>query len=354
MSWRLKELLTLALEAGGDSLHLHTGLPAVAMSGQGLVPLTEARLTPEDCDRIAASLLGRSVDELQQERLGGSEPELCRYRAEVFRQRDALSLVFKLAPWHHPRLEELRLPASVKECLAARSGLFLVSGPRGAGKTWSLAGALDELHRGRALRSLVLSPSPEICLEPHRGMVTHHTVKNWSRALQQAQSADIDVFVLDGVPWEEVLEDVLRLCESGALVLASVRESADSYCAFAGLWERLPAWSHYGHRSRLSEAVQAVLYQKLIPQTHSQGLTPAVEIAIATPVLRSLLEDERCIQYYNHLQTGNQLGMQTLEQSLFFLFREGLIDEESALAGTRFPEDLSRMITAWRTHSERG
>ena len=350
-NWNLRELFTLALEAGGTSLHLNSALPAVAKTKGGLVPLTEQYLTPDDCEDIAATLSTQAVHRLKQESFYGLEPGICRYRAELYRQRDVLSLVFKLAPWRLRPLEELGLPPNVPELLQARRGLILVCGPQGAGKSWTLAALLDYIHRQRSVRSLVLGDPLEFELEARLGMTTTQSVKqgHWEEALDQIEFSDVDVVALDDFPVRRTLERALELAEAGILVLATVRNALDVSSSLFELWTKHPAWLHHSLRERVSQALQAIIFQKLVAGMTDQEKFPATEIMVASPPMRHLIQEERFIQFYNSIQTGLNSGMHTLEQSLFELFRSGCIDEKTALSETRYPDDVRRSIGTWRS-----
>ena len=352
--WNLRELLTKALEARGTSLHLNSGLPAVAMAGDRLVPLTEQLLTPDDCSNIVATISSGEVGCLKQESLSGRELGLCRYRAEIYRQRDVLSVVFKLTPWRLPPLEELNLPSNVPELLQARRGLILVCGPRGAGKSWTLAAMLDYIHRYRAVRSLVLGEPLEFELEARRGMPTAQSVKHdhWEAALEELEFSDLDVVALDHSPVRQTLERALDLAEAGILVLTTVRNPFDVSSTLFELWTRHPAGLHHSLRERVSQSLQAVLFQKLVPGVREGERFPATEMVVATLPMRNLIREERRIQFYNHIQTGGKYGNHTLEQSLFELFRAGSIDEETALSQTRYPEDVKRAIEFYGSRAE--
>lgn len=348
--WNLKDLFTQALQARGLSLHLHSGLPAVAVTPDGVVPLTEHRLTRGDCAAIAAMISNQDVQRLNQESLSGQQPGICRYRAEIYRQRDVLSLVFKLSPWQLPPLHELSLPPNLPDLIQAQSGLILVCGPRGAGKSWTLAGMLDHIHRNRAVRSLVLGSPLEFELEVERGLSTSHSVtdEDWEDTLEQVEYSDIDVVALDDVPVRRTLQRMLDLAEAGILVLATVRSAFEVNCFLFDLWTQYPEWLHPSLKERVALSLQAVLFQKLVPGVAEAERFPATELVVPTAGMRNLIREERYVQFYNHIQTGGRYGMHTLEQSLFQLLRAGNIDEDTALSETRHPEDMKRLIEAWR------
>lgn len=345
--WNLQALLKLTREAGGSILHINCGLPPVTRNRHTLLPLHEGKFTPEDCDRLAAGLLGRqSVLSVKSATVRGREPELGTYRAAIYRQRDVPNIVIKLQPLTPMPLEELGLPTRVEEMMAPARGLILVCGPSRSGKTWTLGALARRFHRLRAAHTLILGQAADFEYPLDQGLVTRQPEEDtdsWKQALQWAGSSDVDAVVLDGMSSLNQVESALDLAQS-KLVMAGLNDNDYSYTAISGVAERFPAGRHLEMRYLLAHAFRGCLAQRIVAGASRGAEHLAVEIVVGTPHLRSLIREDRCIQFSNAVDTGAKYGMQSLDRSLLDLYRSGRVDRDTALDTSLCPSELDRMM----------
>lgn len=324
-------LLALALRESASDLHLATGrVPTVRVDGR-MRPLDLPPLQAETMRVLLGQMLSeeqrRQFEERHDLDLALALPDAPRCRVNVFEQLHGAGAVLRLLPQRVPSLEALGLGETFRRLLDVESGLLLVTGPTGSGKSTTLAALVDHLNRERELHILTLEDPLEFIHEPRRSQVSQREIPRHSPAFAQALRAalrqDPDVIMLGELRDLETIRLALTAAETGHLVLATLHTSSAAKSVdrivdvFAGEEKAMV-------RSLLAESLQAVVSQVLVSRIGG-GRVAAHEILVATPAVRNLIREGKTAQLHSVMQTGVGQGMQTLDSSLQGLVARGQI-----------------------------
>ena len=323
MSWNLDSLLALATAQRASDLHLHAGLtPRVRVHGKlhaldASEPLTDEHLRHMLCDYLDATqqtyfVQGQEVD------FAFSVPKLGRFRGNAFAHQHGCGAVLRHIPNHTPTLTELHAPAVVTELLQ-RTGLLLVTGPTGSGKSTTLAAMVRHLNTHSAQHIVTLEDPIEFvhpsqhCLVTQREMGTHS--QGFAQALRAALREDPDVILVGELRDLDTIRLALTAAETGHLVLASLhtRSAASTVERMVDVFD---AQEKNLVRTQLSEALIGVLSQTLYPTPERDGRHAVFETLVVTPAIRHLIREGKTAQMQSAIQTGAAHGMQTLDQAL--------------------------------------
>ena len=342
----MEDLLALLVRKGGSDLHISTHSPPRLRIDGILVPVECPPLTADDTRRLATSVLtSDQIAKMDRDLELDCSFELegqGRFRANVFYQRGAVACVLRLVPNEIADFDQLGLPQGVCERLCnLRQGLVLVTGATGAGKSTSLASMIDFVNRNRQGHIVTIEDPIEFAHRSQGCMVTQREIgsdsKGFGNALRSVLRQDPDVVLVGELRDLETIEAALTLAETGHLTFGTLHTS-DAVQTINRIIDVFPAHQQEQVRTMLSFTLEAVFCQKLIPTARGDGRGLAAEIMIATPGIRALIRDDKAHQIYSHIQTGGQLGMQTMSQSLANLVQSGacrLRDAERVLSDTK-------------------
>ncbi|MDD2059903.1 type IV pilus twitching motility protein PilT [Pseudomonas sp. GD03860] len=330
------ELLGLATRAGASDLHLAAAeVPAIRLDGC----ISRLSLPAFSAEQVHG-LLGQLMSESQKKDFethldidfSVAVPGLGRFRVNAFNQLQGPSAVVRVIAGKVSTLAELGLGDVFRQIAELSSGLVLVTGPTGSGKTTTLAALLDHLNRERALHILTLEDPIEFIHSPQRSLISQREVGRHSRGFAQALRAslrqDPDVIMLGELRDQETIRLALTAAETGHLVLATVHTGSAAK-TIDRLVDVFAAQEKQLVRAMLAEALQAVVSQVLVARTGG-GRIAAHEVLLATPAVRNLVREGKVAQLYSTIQTGGALGMQTLDSCLQGLLQRGLISPDSA------------------------
>jgi twitching motility protein PilT len=350
----MEELLALMVRQGGSDLHLSVASPPRIRVDGLLLPVETAELTAEDTRRLATSILdtdqiAKLDRELELDCSFGLEGH-GRFRANVFHQQGAVAAVLRSIPAKVPAFADLGMPAGVCERICSlRSGLVLVTGSTGSGKSTSLAAMIDHVNTNRQAHIVTIEDPVEFT-HAHKGcVVTQREIggdtRDFKSALRSVLRQDPDIVLVGELRDHETIEAALTLAETGHLTFATLHTS-DAVQTVNRIVDVFPAHQQSQVRTQLSFTLEAVFSQQLLPSASGRGRVLVAETMLATPGIRALIRDGKSHQLYSQIQTGGRLGMTTMAQSLAEKVREGeidLIDAERALSDT---SELMNLIKA--------
>lgn len=334
----LRQLLLEARDLGASDLHLKTGMvPAVRVHG-GLQDLAYPPLSPEICE---TSLLAILDDEQQAEFAQKHDLDFCydggelgRFRTNYLGEHRGLDGVFRLIPAHVPSLDELHLPPQVKRFTEYRVGIVLVTGPKGSGKTTTLAAMVDIINSSRAEHIITVEDPIEFVQPCKRGHVNQRQVgihtKSFSNALRSALREAPDVIMVGEMRDLETTSLAITAAETGHLVLATLH-TPDAVRTIGRVLDVFPAKEQPQIRAMLSESLRGIVSQLLVPGADGHSMVLATEILVNTQAIGHLIREEKVHQIRGLMQTGKQYGMTLMEESLVRLAKEGRITRETAL-----------------------
>ena len=350
----VNELLKAAHSHGASDLHLKVGsCPILRINGE-LSPLsTENRLSQEDTLKIAFSVMSPGQREVFKKKndidLAYSVPGLGRFRCNIFIQRGTIGLVFRVIPMRIPTIEELLLPDVLKKISMESRGLILVTGTTGSGKSTTLASMLDNINTNKTEHIMTIEDPIEYLHRDKRSIVNQREIGNdtesFSKALRAALRQDPDVILVGEMRDFETIQTALTAAETGHLVLSTLH-TIDSTETINRIISVFPPYQHKQVRMQLASVLKAIISMRLVPRADGKGRVPAVEVLIATGTIKDcILDPDKTKIIPDAIAQGAlHYGMQTFDQSLFNLFKTGLITYEEALRRATNPDDFALKV----------
>lgn len=330
------ELLAFGVEKNASDLHLSVGLPPLirvdgdlrrlntpALTGKGVLDLLYGVMT--DTQR-------KDFEEHLQTDFAFNLPDLARFRVNVFNHERGAGGVFRTIPNKILSLEDLGLPKVFCDLADMPRGLVLVTGPTGSGKSTTLAAMLDYINKTRSQHVLTIEDPIEFVHESNKCLVNQREVgrdtNSFKDALRAALREDPDVILVGEMRDLETIRLALTAAETGHLVFGTLHTSSAAK-TINRIIDVFPAEEKSMVRSMLSESLQAVIAQTLIKKIGG-GRVAALEIMVCTAAIRNLVREEKIAQMYSTIQTGQAMGMQTMDQHLKELVERNLITRAGA------------------------
>lgn len=328
----IKELLKIAYEKKASDLHITAGSPPILRINGKLQPAGNVTLSNEDTEQIAKVI----VDETKWRRFVASGEldfayqleGVSRFRVNMFRQRDTVSIVFRVIPSEIPSLRELNMPPILEKFAEKPQGLFLVTGPTGSGKTTTLAAMIDYIN-GKETKHIITLEDP-IEYEHHhqRSIVNQREIgadtSDFSSGLRAALRQDPDVILVGEMRDLETISTAITAAETGHLVLATLHTSS-AVQTINRIIDVIPPYQQDQVRTQLSMVLVGILSQRLIPTLDGTGRVAATEVLVNLPSIANLIRNEKIEQVPNVIQTSRGAGMHTIQASLNQLAASGKI-----------------------------
>lgn len=350
----IQELMLLTARAEASDLHLKVGRPPVLRIYGELVPQTAYEpLAVEDMERLYSQVTNPSQRahferELELD-LAYEIPGVARYRVNVGRQRGALTMVMRRLSTVIPSLDDLHLPPICKELIMKPRGLVLVTGPTGSGKSTTLAAMIDYLNQHRARRIITCEDPIEYVFEDKLCFVTQRELGEdtpaFASALKHALRQDPDVILVGEMRDLETIEAALVAAETGHLVLSTLH-TAGAALTVDRIIDVFPPHQQGQVRIVLSNILEGVLSQTLLPTIDGEGRVAAVEVMVASPAIRNLIREAKTHQLPGVIETSQRLGMRTLDQALAELFRHARVSLEDVMARAVNPAHMRVLLQA--------
>ena len=354
MNLDFADLLLEVIERNASDLHLTAGArPTVRVRGR-LTPLDDYPvMTTEMTRELVYSILSND----QRQRLetdwqldfAYSIPKRARFRVNAYYQRAAIGAAFRLIPAVIKSLAELGMPTALHDMAKKPRGFVLVTGPTGSGKSTSLAAVINEINETREEHIMTIEDPIEF-LHQHKGCLVNQReigadATNFSNALKSALREDPDVILVGEMRDLETISTALTAAETGHLVFATLHTQSTAQTVDR-IIDVFPPHQQQQVRMQLSIALQGIVTQQLLPTADGAGRVAACEVLLATPAIRNLIREGKTHQIYSSLQTGGNIGMQTMDAALATLVRSGRITQQLAEARSSTPEELRRLLGA--------
>ena len=358
---RLADVLHVARSQGASDVHLSPNIAPVTRVDGFLEYLSGPVMEPHEVRSIAASLVG----EEQLQRLDGGADVSATYadrvlgliRVHAFGVEGGMALALRLLHKSVPTLESLHLPPIVGRLCERDRGLILFAGPTGSGKSTSLAAAIDRINASMPRHVITIEDPIEYRHSSKRSVVVQRQIGadtvSFSEALIGALRADPDVIVVGEMRDASTIQAALTAAETGHLVLASIH-TGDGVQTIDRIIDAFSGTAQSQIRAQLSQALLAIISQRLVRRANGPGRRAVAEIVIATDAVRNIIRESRTHQLRNLIVTGRQLGMQTLEQHLNELLVHREITREAALSVTERPSEIDPVSAAAAGSSDAG
>jgi len=333
----ITELLAFVVKNKASDLHLSAGLPPMIRVHGDVRRINLPPMEHRDVHAMVYDIMNDAQRKQYEEHLecdfSFAVPNLARFRVNAFVQIRGAAAAFRTIPTKVLTLEQLGAPKIFKDIADAPRGLVLVTGPTGSGKSTTLAAMVDEVNETQYAHILTVEDPIEFVHESKKCLLNQrevgpHTL-SFSNALRSALREDPDVILVGEMRDLETIRLAMTASETGHLVFATLH-TASAAKTIDRIIDVFPAAEKEMVRSMLSESLRAVISQTLLKTKDGQGRIAAHEIMIGTPAIRNLIRENKVAQMYSAIQTGQSLGMQTLDQNLQELVRRNIISSSEA------------------------
>jgi twitching motility protein PilT len=333
----IAELLAFGVKNKASDLHLSAGLPPMIRVHGDIRRINLPPMEHKDVHGMIYDIMSDSQRKQYEEILecdfSFAIPNLARFRVNAFVQDRGAAAVFRTIPSKVLSLEDLNAPRVFAEICGKPRGLVLVTGPTGSGKSTTLAGMVNHVNENVYGHILTIEDPIEFVHESKKSLINQREVGpqtlSFSNALRSALREDPDYILVGEMRDLETIRLALTGAETGHLVFATLHTSSAAK-TIDRIIDVFPAAEKDMVRSMLSESLQAVISQTLLKTKDGQGRVAAHEIMLGTPAIRNLIRENKVAQMYSSIQTGQALGMQTLDQCLSDLVRRNVISAAEA------------------------
>ena len=321
---QLIEMLRQARDEGASDLHISVATPPVMRLHNTLIPLPGApRLMPPDTQRLLFSVMGedhrRTLMENGEVDMAFGLPEIGRFRINIYSQRGSYAAAIRLMNSLVPTAESLGLPQTLIDLYQKKSGLVLVTGPTGSGKSTTLASLIDKINRNRHCHVLTLEDPIEYLYRHDKSLVV-------SAALRE----DPDVILVGEMRDLETISTAITAAETGHLVFSTLHTTTAA-STINRIIDVFPGGQKDQIRTQLAMVIESVVSQRLIPRADGSGRVACFEVMHANPAIRSLIRENKIFQIPGTMQTNRKLGMITMDDAMIEEVEKGTISRESAI-----------------------
>jgi twitching motility protein PilT len=348
----INDLLKTATSRNASDLHLKVGgHPVLRIDGELIAFEDDGIIRPEDMDIIYKEVTTEAQREVFARELevdfAYHSKDIGRFRINIFQQLGTISLACRPIRAEIPTIEELGLPEICQTLVLRNSGLVIVTGPTGCGKSTTLAAMINYLNQTVNRKVITINDPIEYLHEDDKCIISQREIgrdtRSYTNALKHAMRQDPDVILVGEMRDLETMSAVLTAAETGHLVLTTLHTlgAAEAIDRFIDVF---PPYQQHQVRVQLSIVLEGVIFQLLVPRADNSGRVAAVEVMLATPAIKNLIREGKTYQMMNIIQTGAKYGMQTLNQALAELCQKGLITREQALVKSNDKEGLSEIL----------
>lgn len=344
--FNIDEFLRQATELGASDIHLKVGVSPVLRLHSQLTQTEEEVLTVEDLEAVLTHVL---PNHLKKSYIDQHEADFShtvegsgRFRVNAFMSKNVPALAFRHVKTKVPTFEDLSLPPSLKAIAEAQRGIVIVSGATGSGKSTTLAAMLNHMNQTESLRVITIEDPIEYLFEDNKCVISQREVGldtlSFQAALKHILRQDPDVIIIGEMRDQTTFRTALAAAETGHMVMTTLHSSTAAV-AVQRLLEFFPGDEWDQVRLNLASNLQAIVCQRLLKGSQG-GVIPAVEILINTPMVRKLLEKNKLDILPAAIETGNDDGMQTFNQSIYGLIKSGMISQDEGMTYASNPQAL--------------
>ncbi|MDT8341447.1 MAG: PilT/PilU family type 4a pilus ATPase [Longimicrobiales bacterium] len=355
------EIFKAAIQRGASDIHIKSGDVVRARINGRLTPLSQQKLSTDQVKALASRLIPHESDRERLDRLLDYDcswglPGVGRFRVNILRQRGSFGVVLRIIPIDVPTIDDLKLPDVLKDIADHERGLILVTGVTGSGKSSTQAAMIDWINEHKSLHVVTLENPIEFLHRDKKASITQRDIgtdtESFAVGMRAALRQDPDVILIGEMRDNETIDTALKAAETGHLVISTVhtKNAVQTISRLVAVFE--PAEQEL-IRVRLSESLQAVVSQRLIPTADGKGRVAAVEIMRATGTIRDCVKDpKRLDEIFDLVENGReQYGTQSFDQHLMDLVRTGTVTFEVAKAAANNPTDFDLKMNTFGSGS---
>jgi twitching motility protein PilT len=347
----IDELLDIVVHKNASDLHIAVGIPPVIRVDGELYATNYSTFDPHLSQRMVYDILTdeqiQAFESTYELDCSYALGKVARFRVNVFRDRGTVAAAFRLIPAKIPTVRELNLPLVLEDLARKPRGLILVTGPTGSGKSTTLA-AMIGLINTETSKHIITIEDPIEYLHTHKKSIVNQRelgqdTKSFQMALREALREDPDVILVGEMRDLETMQLAITAAETGHLVFATVHTN-NAAQTVDRIVDVFPTGQQEQIRIMLSNNLEAVVSQQLLPRAGMPGRIAAIEVMTASPAVRNLIREAKAHQITSIIQTSAHLGMQTMDQCLKDYYQRGLITYEEAMARAMNVDELKKMM----------
>ncbi len=343
----LVDLLKVAVRKHASDLHLMVGMPPVLRIDGEIIIADSDPLTPADLENLVLKDLAEDkkkiLDNEWQLCYSLKVPDLGYFRTSIYFEQGTLGAAIRVGITEMRDLEDLGLPPVIAELTRKRSGLILVTGPTGSGKTTTLNSIVDLINRDQRCKIIMVEDPIEYVHANKRSIIVQQEVntdtKSFGRALVHILRQDPDVIAVGEMRDLETISTALTAAETGHLVISTLH-TPDACQTVNRIIDVFPPSEQTQIRLQLANCLCAVVSQQLLPRIDQPGRILAPEIMIANTAIRTIIRDNKAQTLYNVIVTGQSESMLTMDSSIKNLYQQGIITYDTAQSRMKYPQEL--------------
>ena len=347
-----RKILEEATKREASDIFIIAGRPLTYKSKGAMNTLDDQRMEPKDTFQFVSAiytLAERNIDDF--DRTGDDDfsfaiPGVSRFRVSTFKQRGSYSAVIRVISFTLPHPSELGIPDAVMELADSRSGMILVTGPAGSGKSTTLACLIDKINHEREAHIITLEDPLEFLHRHEKSIVSQREIntdtENYLTALRAALRQSPDVILLGEMRDYETINTAVTAAETGHLIFSSLH-TIGAANTIDRIIDVFPASQQHQISIQLASVLQAVVSQKLVPSVSGE-MVPAFEIMVLTPAIRNLIREGKVHQIDGIIYTSAAENMIAMDSSILDLYKKGIIDRHTAISEAVNPEIMEKRL----------
>ena len=334
----ISEFLRTAVDKGISDIHLKINeSPAVRISGK-IVKTEYEPLSENDfyniLDLLCPSSYKNKVYDSFDIDFAYDIPGVSRFRINLAHELGKMFMVIRVISYQVPTVKELNLPKSIEKLTNFSNGIIFLTGATGTGKSTTLAALINHINKTQEKHIITLEDPVEFVFTPDKSIITQRQVEidtsSFAEGVKYALRQDPDIILVGEIRDEETMKAALKAAETGHLILTTLHTN-DAVQTINRVLSLFDPRSREDIRKQLAETLRATVSQRLIPRADGQGRFPACEILVVTPTVKDFILRDSPEQIYELVKKGNFNEMVSLNQSLFALYKNGIISKENAL-----------------------
>src|SRR5580693_2335178 len=348
---RIDAMFDALLAAGASDLHLGIGYPPLMRLRGDLTPIRETPMAQAEMEALLFEIVtpeqNKTITETLDLDFAYAYEDKARFRANYLYKATGLAAVFRTIPTKVLTLDDLKCPPSIRKLSDRRSGLVLVTGPTGSGKSTTLAAMIDHINRTRACHVLTIEDPVEFVHVPNKAQITHREIgphaSTYAHAIRSAGREDPNVILIGELRTNETMKLALQLASFGILVFATIHTNSAA-ATIDRIVNAFPSDEQPQVRGMLAESLAGIVAQQLLRAADGKRRVAVHEILVGSPALASMIRENKTFQIPSLMQGGQAQGMQTMDMALERLVKDKTISPQSALEKAIDKESFAKLL----------
>ncbi|MHC4658271.1 MAG: type IV pilus twitching motility protein PilT [Planctomycetota bacterium] len=347
----VKTILAGAIEKEASDVHINVGMPPVLRKNTELIIMDFPPVSSEDAKEMVLAMVGpdrfKKCEENRDLDFSTTIDDGHRFRVNAHYQCDTIAISFRVIPNQIPLIDDLNLPAIVKDLAELPRGLVVVTGHTGSGKSTTLAAMVGLINDKIKRRIITLEDPVEYALENNMCMIEQREIgsdcPDFASGLRHVLRQDPDIIMVGEMRDLETTSSTITAAETGHLVFSTLH-TINAYQTIERIIDIYPASQQNQIRTMLANTLQAVISQTLFKRVDQPGMVPCAEILLCTSAVRNCIRENRIYEIPNIIETSRRMGMQSMDNSIAEMYSNGYLDREDAVTRSNNPGKMEKLL----------